>query len=570
MDKTNRSPNGTVDRTPSTNVDVCVVGAGPAGTLVAYVLANRGYDVVVLEAGTRFDHSSRLERMERTLRPGTSAMSVWDMGGPRDRFTSSGDTQYRLNRKRVKGVGGSTLHWGGRVARFPEKDFEMKTRYGLASDWPISYGDLKAHYAAAERELGVAGAVDNPFGPPRDEPYPMDAFPASHADSIFQTACDKLGIRMHSVPNARNSESYDGRSACVGYGTCSPVCPSKAQYSSDIHAEKAVENGARIIDRAAVQRFRHESGDRIVGAVYETPDGRQHIQRATQFVLAAGGIETPRLLLLSRSEEHPDGLANSSGAVGEYLMESPYVGVAGELDVPTEQHQIGFGTRESYQFYEPDEAPPGSFKIEFYNIAGPTLTELALHQRDPLSHIRDAIQRPTDTATLESIRRDAGPIKWGDDLSTYLTETFGHYFSIGAEIEVLPYPENRVTLDETKTDAYGNPVPDVSWGTVGEHEQRTVERAYEVIEEIVRNLDATVERSSRWESWEGAGHPSGTTRMGTDRDTSVVNPNLRSHDVENLYIAGSSVFVTSGASQPTLTIAALALRLGDHLASNVL
>ncbi|WP_152042641.1 GMC family oxidoreductase [Salinigranum salinum] len=570
MHKANYSPDGTIDRTPSTDVDVCVVGAGPAGTLVTYVLANKGYDVVILEAGARFDHSSRLARMERMLRPASPAVSAWDMGGARDRFTSSGETQYRLNRKRVKGVGGSTLHWGGRVARFPQKDFEMKTRYGLASDWPISYADLKPYYAAAEREFGVAGAVDNPFSPPRDEPYPMDAFPASHADSIYQTACDKVGIQMHSVPNARNAEQYDGRSACVGYGTCSPVCPSKAQYSADIHAEKAVQSGARIIDRAAVQRLEHDARDRITGAVYETPDGHQYIQRANQFVLAAGGIETPRLLLLSSSDEHPNGLANRSGAVGRYLMESPYVGVDGELDVPTKQHQIGFGTRESYQFYEPDEAPPGSFKIEFYNTAGPTLAELALQQRDPLSHIQDAVRRPTDTAALESIRADTEPIRWGDDLLNYLDEEFGHYFRIGAEVEVLPYPENRVTLDETETDAYGNPVPDISWGKVGEHEKQTVERAYEVIEKIVRNLDATVKRSSRWESWEGAGHPSGTTRMGTDPESSVVDPTLRTHDLKNLYIAGSSVFVTSGASQPTLTIAALALRLGDHLAANVL
>ena len=193
-----------------------------------------------------------------------------------------------------------------------------------------------------------------------------------------------------------------------------------------------------------------------------------------------------------------------------------------------------------------------------------------LQQRTPIYDLGDAVQQQTGSAALRAVERDAEPLKWGDELRELVEEQYGHYFSIGAEIEVLPYPENRVTLDETKTDAYGNPVADISWGATGEHEERTVERAYEVIEQIVSNLDVTVRRVSRWESWEGAGHPSGTTRMGNNPETSVVDSNLRTHDIDNLYIAGSSVFVTSGASQPTLTIAALSLRLGSHLVDDVL
>lgn len=336
-------------------------------------------------------------------------------------------------------MGWLTLHWGARVARFHPKDFEMDTRHGLAEDWPIGYEDLKPYYAGAETEFGVAGADDNPFGPPRDKPYPMDAFPRSHSDSIFAAACEDLGITVHSVPHARNSEVYDGRSQCVGYKTCSPVCPSGAKYSADVQVRKAESNGARLIDRAVVQRLEHDaSGERVTGAVYRTPDGDEHVQRADEFVLAAGGIENPRLLLLSASDRHPDGLANSSGAVGKYLMEHPYVGIGGRLDTQTAQNRIGFGTMESHEFYEPDDPPPGTFKIEFSNTTSPSPTDLALKQREPLMNMRSTAGNPADTAALVELGRDMDPIKWGDELRDLIADATGDRFTVVAEIEVLP------------------------------------------------------------------------------------------------------------------------------------
>jgi choline dehydrogenase-like flavoprotein len=536
-----------------------------AGALIADSLAASGHDVVVLEAGERFDFEERVDRMERSLRPAYDELEVWEMGGPRDEFTSSGEVFYPLNRRRVKGVGGSTLHWGGRVARLPQKDFEMRSRYGLATDWPIDYDDLKPYYAAAERELGVAGSEDNPFAPPRDEPFPMEAFPFSYSDRLFRAACEELDITTHSVPNARNYGAYDGRSPCIGYGTCAPVCPSGAKYSADVHVRKAESEGARVIDRATVQRLDHDrGGDRVTAAVYRTPDGRIHRQEARAFVVAAGGVETPRLLLLSASEEHPNGLANSSDAVGRYFMESPYAQVVGELDEPTGQHRIGFGTMESHQFYEPEEATPGSFKIEFGNGAGPTITELALAQRAPLDDLLDVARNPTDPATLEGLRGNLEPVEWGDDLLGRIDEGYGNHFELSAEIEVLPRAENRVTLDRSETDAYGNPVPNVSWNR-DPHAVRTIERAFEVLERIVDNLDPEVTWSDRGVLWRGVGHHTGTTRMGEDPGESVIGPDCRTHDVGNLYLAGCGVFPTSGAMQPTLTIAAMALRLAERL-----
>jgi choline dehydrogenase-like flavoprotein len=523
------------DREPSPRADVCVVGSGPAGALVACHLSEAGYDVVILEAGPRFDGpgDERRDRMETHLRPDMG--NPWEMGGPRDAYRSSGDRHYPLNAARVKGVGGSSLHWHGMVMRLHERDFELRSKHGVGVDWPISYAELRPAYLRAERELGVAGALDNPYAPPREEPFPLPAFPPSYSDSLFAPACEAVGIDMHSVPNARNSEPYDDRSACVGYGTCKPVCPSGAKYTAETHLARAVDAGARIVDRAPVQRLVHDdTGTEIDRAVYATPDGTEHEQEARRFVVAAGGVETPRLLLLSRSTQYPDGLANSSGAVGRYFMDHLFAGMGGRLDVDTRQHHVGFNTSESHQFYD-DSNPVNGLKLEFLNYAGPTVVGAALS---------------ADT--------------WGDDLRDLVVDQYGQHVGMGALVEQLPRAENRVTLDASTTDDHGNPVPDIDW-SLDAATRRTLRRANDLQRQVLDELGVEVEWQVGPDNTGPAYHQMGTTRMGSDPAESVVDATLRTHDLSNLWLVGSSVFPTGGAMNPTLTIAALALRAADHV-----
>ncbi|WP_251330106.1 GMC family oxidoreductase [Haloplanus pelagicus] len=522
----------TTDRTPSSPVDVCVVGAGPAGAIVAARLAESGHDIVVLDAGPRFDPADREEQLDAHLRPGIEGL--WGMGGERDAYATSGPRDYPLNAARVKGVGGSTLHWQGMVMRLHERDFEMRSRHGVGSDWPIGYDDLRPYYAEAERELGVAGAADNPFAPPREEPHPLPAFPPSHSDAIFAEACESLGLPTHSVPNARNSEPYDDATACVGYGTCKPVCPSGAKYTAERHVARAEAAGARVIDRAPVQRLAH-TDDRIEAAVYATPDGREHRQAARAVVLACGGVENVRLLLLSASDAYPDGLANSSGLVGRYFMDHCFAGAGGRIDRPTRQNHVGFNTTESHALYDDTDPLPG-VKLEFLNYAGPSPVIEALH---------------ADT--------------WGDDLLDSLRDSYGTHLAVGGLVEQFPDADNRITLDRSTTDDHGNPVPEVRW-SVGDRTRAAIERVNEVQVAILEELDATVDWVVGPDATGPAYHHMGTTRMGTDPSESVVAPDCRAHDLRNLWIAGSSVFPTGGAMNPTLTIAALSCRLADRLA----
>ncbi|XGI84340.1 GMC family oxidoreductase [Halorutilales archaeon Cl-col2-1] len=537
------------DRTPSERVDVCVIGSGPAGALIAHELSERGHETAVLEAGKRFDPRDRDERMERSIRPGHDDLSVWEMGGERDAYTSSGDLFYPLNATRVKAVGGSTLHWQGMVMRLHESDFETRTRHGVARDWPLSYDDLKPYYAEAERRLGVSGSGDNPFAPPRDDEYPLPGFEPSYSDSLFEEACDELGIRVHRVPNARNSESYDGEPACVGYGTCDPVCPSGAKYDATRDVRKAEEEGARVIDRSTAVRLEHDrTGDSVESVVYVTPDGERHRQEARVFVVACGGIENPRLLLLSKSEKYPDGLGNSSGAVGRYFMEHLFAGTGGVLDERTRQNHVGFITSESHEFYDrPAKSTEGvpsadvdrssltPIKIEFLNYAGPSPVETALSSDD-----------------------------WGDSLLSDLRDSYGNSVGVGGLVGQRPRKKNYVGLDSSKTDHNGNPVPEINW-EIDEVTRRSIRRANTVQEAILSKMGAEVTWQVSPENTGPAYHHMGTTRMGTDSDESVVNPRMRTHDLDNLWIAGSSVFVTSGAMNPTLTIAALSLKAADHI-----
>nr|WP_309484884.1 GMC family oxidoreductase [Halorhabdus salina] len=539
-----------MDRTPSDSADVCVIGAGPAGALIAHRLAAAGHDVVVLEAGPRFDPEDRIEQMDDALRPAHGRPDIWEMGGNRDAFTSSGDRQYPLNHARVKGIGGSTLHWQGMVMRLHERDFGVASREGVGADWPIEYDDLRPYYAAAEDALGVAGASDNPFEPPRETPHPMPAFEPSYSDSIFAEACETLGITTHSVPNARNAEPYDDRSACVGYGTCQPVCPSGAKYDATSHVEKAEDAGARVIDQVPVQRLEHDdSGEAVTAAVYATPDGETHRQEAREFVIAAGGVETPRLLLLSESPQYPDGLANSSGAVGRYFHEHLFAGTGGVIDRETRQHHVGFNTTESHQFYDDpatgtESGVPsadaeaddlGAIKLEFFNYAGPSPVDAALS--------------------------DGG---WGEDLRERVADTYGNHLTVGALVEQTPRRENRVTLDRSTTDDHGNPVPEIHW-EIDDRTRRTIERANEIQEAILADLDAEITWQVGPTETGPAAHHMGTTRMGTEPGESVVDDRARTHDLRNCWIAGSSVFPTGGAMNPTLTIAALALRTAEHV-----
>lgn len=516
--------------------DVCIIGAGLAGGLLAEALTRQGRSVVVLEAGPRFPRATRYAAMVERLRTGASP---WAGPAARDRFTNAGTVPYPLNDYRVKGVGGTTLHWTAYTPRFHADDFALRRRHGVGADWPLTYADLEPFYGDAERALGVSGAPDNPYASPRSTDYPLPAFPASVGDATLTAACARLGITAHAAPYARSMTRWEDRSPCRAFGTCGShqICPISAQYTAETPIARAEASGrAVVMTETRARRFELDATGRIRAVIYGTSATAEAALTARVFVLAAHAVESARLLLLSASPRHPDGLANRSGLVGRHLMEHPLWAVHGRLRTSAFPYRIGFHTRETHHFCaRPDRDRTGAFRLAFPNQPGP---------------------RPEDIA------RDSGV--WGDALADEVRAQFGRTVSVHGFTEQLPDTAHTVTLDPVAVDDLGDPVPRITWG-LGDYDRAAGAAAMAAAARILEAAGAEDISFPFGNGFSYCGHQIGTLRMGDDPSMSVVDRHLVSHDVPNLVAVGSAVFPTSTALNPSLTIAALTLRAATHL-----
>ena len=220
-------------------------------------------------------------------------------------------------------VGGTTWHWLGTALRLLPSDLELRSRYGVGADWPLNYADLATWYDAAESELGVSGHDDDTFGPPRQKPYPMPGLPAALGDRLMEQIAGTFGFKVRVSPQARNSQPFDGRPACCASSSCIPICPVQAKYDATVHLRKAEAAGARILSDSVVVRVDVGPDGRVTGLLIRKPDRSETWLGARHLIIAANAIEGPKLLLMSRSERFPNGVANSSDAVGRYLMDHP-------------------------------------------------------------------------------------------------------------------------------------------------------------------------------------------------------------------------------------------------------
>jgi glucose dehydrogenase len=516
------------------DTEVCIIGAGAAGGIMALELARHGIGVVVLESGPRHDFAQRGAYVRRYLR----RENPWRTLPELDRYTIGGTAPYLLDGKRARGVGGSTLHWEGYTFRFHADDLRLRSLHGIADDWPISYEELEPYYARAEQELGVAGIADDPSASPRSTPFPLPAFPFSYSDGLFAPACRSLGIALHCLPQARNSVAYGGRAQCRACGTCH-VCPTGAKASTDLtHVPQAEATGkVRVLTEATVFRLEVNRSQDVTAAVFARPDRVEERVTARLFVVAAGAVETVRLLLLSASPVFPEGLANRSRLVGKFFMSHPSVDVTGRASEKVHPYRTGFSTAMSRQFAVPrDRATHGAFFLEFLNSAGPKPDELALASG-----------------------------KWGEALREHVREEFGRWLGIRIYCEQLPERANAVSLSPRVPDYFGNPAPHLQC-SLGSYERRALDEARSVARRILTAMGLTDIRVS---GLTFGAHQIGTHRMGADPNTSVVDANLSAHDVPNLFLVGSGCFVTASASPPTLTIAALAIRAAEHIAARL-
>jgi len=501
--------------------DVIIVGAGACGSLVAKELAARGLSVVVLEAGRRFQAATDFANTEAN-----AAKILWME--PR---VYSG--QHRVVPKTGIGVGGGTLVWLGVMPRFHSRDFKTRSNEGVGEDWPISYDDLRPHYEKVEREFGVAGEC-GPFAP---EPYtlPMPPHRMNWHAQVLARGARQLGAHPFAPPSAINSTEYNNRPACVYCGWCGSGCPTGAKATaSEIYLQRAESLGARVISEAFVHRVDYDPHQRLVtGVSYHDAAGKRHQIKAKRVVLAAHALETPRLLLLSAADEWPNGLANSSGCVGRYLMSHPTWQVFGTFEEPINAFKgMQMGHVMVQDYYQPDS---GNGYARGYILLSYMMT-------------------PVTYANLSGTF-------YGAELKDFLHD-YAHTAAWWAHAEGLPYAHNTVTLDSEVRDARGLPVARITyeWG------ENDVRLAAAARDKAVEMLNASGARRVRIGLNYGA-HAMGSCRMGRDSKTSVVNEWCQSHDIANLFICDTSVFVTGSGVNPTLTAMAIASRSAEHIAS---
>lgn len=545
----------------SETFDVCVVGAGAGGAVAAWALVHRGMRVVLLETGRRFPVSSFhthargwelddppfVAAMPEAARetyesdPGERLDAGFAHLASRSPTTHSVPRTHRLPFfcSRAFGVGGSTLHYQGEAHRFPAHAFRMKSERGVADDWPITYVDLEPYYERVERLLGVAGDPENPFKPKRG-PYPYPAHPLSPASRRIAAGARELGLRL--LPNslAILPSARPGRAPCHYCNGCSRGCDVGAKGSVDVAVLPDAEATGRLTLLTGMHATHLEHGkDRRISAVVARDElGTEHRFRARAFVLAAGAIETPRLLLCSAGGAHPSGVGNDGGVVGRYLMELLYV-------------MIGAVFERSLQTYA---GVPLDSRIWDGNGA--------VHPRLPngfvLGQLCGAFEGPGGYAI------DAAE-GFGMAHRAAMRSTFGAGIHFLGVAEQLPRPENRVSLSE-KRDRWGMPLARVTTHVDG-NDLRALSVMHQQLNELA-SASGVVRVVSQVSAYDvsNATHVAGTCRMGKDPAHSVVDEWCRVHGVGNLVIADASVLTTQGAGDsPSLTLQALALRAAEAL-----
>jgi choline dehydrogenase-like flavoprotein len=516
--------------------DVLVIGAGAAGAALAWRLAQRGADVLVLEQGDWVPddaipkrHADWQVRARRSWSP-SAARRGWPAdypiralgANPVDAFTYSA-------------VGGSATGWGGAMWRFLPSDFRGRTLDDFGRDWPIAYDDLAPYYAINEQEMGIAGLAGDPTAPEID-PLPLPPVSMGEMGDRWMDGFERLGWYWWPQSQAIASRDYRGRPACTNLGHCTFGCPTGALATpANTYWPAALRGGARLLTGARVREITVDPRGRATGALYHGPDGGVHRATAPVVVLACNGLGTPRLLLMSTSPAFPDGLANSSGLVGRNLMVHVQTTVVGRFAQRTGADHGPWGaTATTRQFYETD--PTRGFKRGFILTAMRGFT-------------------PLDTAL-----QTAG---WGEGHHAALEHHLNHEAVVWVSGDDEPEPHNRVELDHDHRDADGLPGV-VTHYTLSENSRRIGEAAVARATELCRAAGAESVRVLGFDRLLGW-HLLGTARMGSDRGDSVVDAWNRCHDVPNLLVVDGSAMATGAAVNPTHTMQALALRAADGI-----
>ena len=511
-------------------VDFCIVGAGAGGGVMGAKLAEAGFSVVILDAGPHWDPTKDFVSDELESRK-----LFW-----MDERITGGDDPVELGANNSgRGVGGSTVHYSMVAMRAHPEDFRRRTLDGEIvgadmRDWPLTFDDLEPYYEEVEQALQIAGPTYYPWGKRRNR-YPQREHELNASAQVLVRGCTKLNIPVAPAPIATLSAPHRDRPPCVYRGFCNYGCTTNAKSSILVtYIPRAIRAGAEVRPNSMVAQVCHNERGLVTGVLHFRDGGGELFrQRAKNVVVAGYAVETPRLLLNSATSLFPNGLANSSGMVGKCFM------------VHSGHQVFAKFSRRINQYKAP---PPGGALSEHFNrsmpgedfVCGYTIEVVGPH--------------PVDFASRISSARGL----WGAELRRAMLD-YNYYSGIGIVGEILPQHKNLVKLHETERDQYGLPIPHVVF-SYHDNDRKIVAHAIEQMKEIM-------EAAGGKDAWSAdrTAHLLGTCRMGKKPADSVVNADCRSHDIPNLFICDGSVFPTSTAVNPSLTIQAIAARAADRI-----
>lgn len=533
---------------PGDLVDFVVVGSGAAGGAVAKELSTAGFDVVVLEQGP-YLRAKDFQHDEIGVRYLHALTNDPKLQPNTFRKTEADTAKLQPVVSYGRQVGGGTVHFTANYWRFHQIDFQERTRWGAVpgaalEDWPITYEELEPYYTRLEEEVGVSGlAGASPFDPPRSKPYPLPPLPVKSSGVLFERGTKKLGFHPFPAPMAILSKPYRGRAACSHCGFCQSFgCEMNAKSSTLASVIPVAEKTGHceIRSESYVRKIEIDGQGRVTGAIYLDSRGREVFQRAKAVVLCANGAETPRLLLMSKSNLFPQGLANSSGMAGKNLMFNTGAVTTGLFEHPLNEYKSVQVTRLIHDFYDSDP------KRGFFGGGG-----------------IDA--RFSQTPIAFGLNGVPGMPRWGSAWKKAAAHNYPRLMALSSDTTCLAVEGNSISLDPELKDRWGFPATRVTFKNHPD-DMKAMQFISDRQAEIMAAMGPVEHWSRPVREVTGSAHLMGTCRMGDDPKRSVVDRWNRAHDVPNLFMVNGSSLVTSGRQQPTCTIQALAYRAGEHIA----
>ncbi|MFI8415705.1 GMC family oxidoreductase [Serratia sp. NPDC078593] len=515
------------------DADVIVIGSGALGSNAAHTLAQKGRSVIILEAGERIPRWKIVENFRNSPKKGNYNSpypnAPWAHHSYDEQYIeNTGSFDFRPGM--LKLVGGTTWHWAAACWRYLPNDMKHKSLYGVGRDWPMEYSELEPFYQQAEEALGVCGSnTDDQSGqaglpfPPRSKPYPMEPEGETYLFQRVKSRLSPAGYHFIHEPNGRATRPYDGRPACSGNNNCMPVCPIGAMYSGETHAQHAQKAGAQLLTDATAWKLEKGTGGKIVAVHVRSSKGEDTRLTAKYFIVAAHGLETPKLLLLSD-------VANGSDQVGRNLMDHTGMGL---------------------QFLADEPVWPGRGAVQQGGIFNYRDGDF----RKRHAAIKHALSNNVPNMAVAQRLIAQGVI--GSELDKQIRHQAARWIDVSTVFEILPHATNTVRPSTTRKDALGIPMLTVHY-EVDDYVKAAKQVVDNDYKKFVGLMGGTLIEDNT--GWQNRDHLMGTVIMGDNPQSSVVNHECRTWEHDNLFLATTGVIPASGVINPTLTGVALSIR----------